>query len=377
MAIQLPSVGHVIQYGFPYSPTALQALRQLQLTLAAAGARQTAYGNRRALEELTAPAPTVGPPPPGWVKWKRIWGADFAVLGQRRRWRGEEGLIFYDPAHYPAIRSHRWKVFVAAGPHWDPTSRRVRDRFRRFLNQLSWQRSACVVATETRWLRTFGLDARAGEFRFRSARPGVWHIPPFVDGDLFHPDRGSARFQALNPVLFVGEMTRGSGFYLAAETFRRFAAAHEEATFVIVGGPGRSKRVRTALSVLERPGLAGRTLLLGDVPEAALPEILASARMAIFPLFGERDSKISALQAMACGAATLSTSTGGLDDLPTIKFEPTIEGLLQSMETVWPHARETGLAQSQQTRSQFALANWESAWLDLLQWLLARSHGDV
>ena len=374
----LPSVGHVIQYGFPYTATALQTCRQLQLTLAAAGARQRAYANREGLEELAAPqAVSSLPPVPGWIKWAGVWGADLAILGQGERWREEEALVVYDPGHLPAVRSHRWIVAVIAGPHWTAGSRRVRDRFRRFLNQLAWRRSACVAVSETRWLRTFGLDARSGEFRFRSVRPGIWHIPPFVDGELFRPGRQAARFQALNPVLFLGEMSRGSGFYLAAETFRLFAERHGEATFVIAGGPGRSRRVRTALSALERPGLAGRALLLGDLPEAALPEVLASARMAVIPLLEERDCKIAALQAMASGAATLSTSAGGLDDLPTIKFEPTIEGLLQSMETVWAQAREIGLRQSRQVMAQFSLANWEEAWLDLLRWVAGRARGEL
>ncbi len=367
MPLDLPSIGHVIHFRYPYAPTALQAARQLQMTLAKAGAPQTTYGDREDLKGLTAPEPWQGPPPHPWMKWKRIWSGNLSILAQRDQWSDEETLIVYDPAHFPAIRSHQRIVFHISGKHWDVRSRRVRDRFRRFLNQLAWRKSCCVAVSETRWMRTFDVDAQSGEFRYGRVRPGVWHIPPFVDPDLFQPRETSGRFAGLNPVLYMGEMNRGAGFYLLADVFSRFAENHPDATLLVAGGPGGSKRLRTAMSVLERPGLAGRTMCLGDLPEPALPEVLASARMAVFPLLEERDTKIAALQAMASGAATLSTSAGGLDDLPTIKFEPTRAGLLQAMERAWPDADEMGLKQSAQVRDQFALANWEAAWLDLFR----------
>lgn len=365
-----PSVGHVLQHHFPYTPTALQTARQLQLLLRRLSARQTAYGDTADPAQLTAPAHAIAS---NIVSRPfRIWSANAAIYMQRARWSREDLLVVYDPVHMPAVRSHQKILFVMAGKPWMQQSRKKKDRFRRFLNQIAWRGASCVVATETRGLRAYGVEARAGEFLFRRVRPGLWHIPPFVDPELFSPSRRQERWGELQLVLFAGELSRRSGFPLMVETFRRFAATHPEATLAIAGHPRRRRQLSRALEWLQQHGPALRWVFLGDLPEAAMPELLASSRLVMLPLQRDVDAKVTALQAMASGTPTLSTSLGGLEDLPTLKCEPTVEGLAQSMEQAWQDS-QAGHHQREQVMAQFTLANWEQAWLDLLNDLLQSS----
>lgn len=358
------SIGHVLQHHFPYTPTALQIARQMQLMLQRLGAHQSAYGDRENPAELAAPAHAIA----GGIISRpfRIWSANVSIYMQRERWSREDALIVYDPVHLPAVRSHPNILFVMAGKPWMHRSRKRKDRFRRFLNQVAWRSASCIIATETRGLRACGIEARAGEFLFRRVRPGLWHIPPFVDTNLFSPRRAMGRWRGLNPVLFMGELSRRSGFHLFVDVFRRFVDSHPQATLVVAGHPRRRVDLERALARMGHPALAMRAIFLGDLPEAALPELLASARVAVFPLLRDIDAKVPALQAMASGAATLSTSLGGLEDLPTMKCEATMEGLLQAMDAAWADP-ELGRRQCEQVQSSFSLETWEKAWLDLIR----------
>ncbi len=166
-------------------------------------------------------------------------------------------------------------------------------------------------------------------------------------------------------VLFAGELSRRSGFYLLVEAFERLVELHPHASLFIAGWAAKRAQLRKALQVLNGPKLAGRAYYLGALPEAALPEFLASSRIVAIPLLRDMDQKVLALQAMASGAATLSTSLGGLEDLPTLKCEPTVEGLLQGLETAWADA-QIARRQHEQVVARYSHGQWENAWLTLM-----------
>jgi glycosyltransferase involved in cell wall biosynthesis len=80
---------------------------------------------------------------------------------------------------------------------------------------------------------------------------------------------------------------------------------------LIVGdGPERSRLVELAREL----GVSDRIEFLGAAPHEAMPGLLASGEIAVFPSLMEATS-VAALEAMACGKAVLATEVGGLPEI--------------------------------------------------------------
>jgi glycosyltransferase involved in cell wall biosynthesis len=162
----------------------------------------------------------------------------------------------------------------------------------------------------------------------------LYHCPPGVDLERFHPAPRTGLFPGRFVVFSGGELEYRQGQDILLGAFRIFQQRHPEALLVcgwsclsvdglsgLLNSPyldGLPERVRGVVQLspwLARNGIAPHALLdLSLVPGSQLPDILRECDLAVFPSRCEGGMQWPALQAMACGVPTIvAANTGYLD----------------------------------------------------------------
>lgn len=181
----------------------------------------------------------------------------------------------------------------------------VKARFFRAWTRTALRRATlCVVpsqATATELVRTAGADRRALHVMNHGVDPERFHPPSPVEVDVIrarlalHDQPYIAFLGALEPRKNVPSLIRG------------FAAAchgrDPQPALVLAGQPGWDSQVERALeSVPHRI----RVIRAGYLPFTRLPGFLGGAEVVAYPSIGEGFG-LPVLEAMACGAAVLTT----------------------------------------------------------------------
>lgn len=136
-----------------------------------------------------------------------------------------------------------------------------------------------------------------------------------------------------------------NGVEFAVRAVPRVVERIEGAHFLLVGdGPERAR-----LEALARElGVGDRVHFLGAHPHEAMPGILASGEIAVFPSLMEATS-VAALECMACERPVVATRVGGLPEIvdetvgtlvPPADPEALAEGIVRTLER--PDRAETG-----------------------------------
>ncbi len=153
----------------------------------------------------------------------------------------------------------------------------------------------------------------------------VFIAPHGVDTDRFRPDqpeegadratlaRLDRRLSEGRPyLLFVGTIEPRKDLPTLVDAFARVAGRHPDALLVLAGGDGWG--VADVERAIERSGLAPRIVRTGYVPDAAVPALLRSAVAAVYPALYEGFG-LPALEALACGAALVTTSGTAMEEV--------------------------------------------------------------
>jgi glycosyltransferase involved in cell wall biosynthesis len=132
-------------------------------------------------------------------------------------------------------------------------------------------------------------------------------VPYGVDVDHFTPDGPAAAKNRRHRIVLVGELTEGCGFASVVATL----PALPDTELVIAGGPlAGVKRLRKFVRDVD---LTDRVTMTGPITAGERPGLFRSADVAVcLPRPGLFD--VTAVEAMACGAAVVATSGGGLTD---------------------------------------------------------------
>ncbi|MBQ6639794.1 MAG: glycosyltransferase family 4 protein [Saccharopolyspora sp.] len=181
----------------------------------------------------------------------------------------------------------------------------VKARFFRTWTKTALRRATlCVVpseATATGLARSAGADRRAMHVMHHGVDPEFFHPPSPAEIRAVR-DRFSLRDQpyvaflgALEPRKNVPALIRG--FTLAAR------GRADDPALVLAGQPGWDLRVERALEAVPH---RIRVIRAGYVPFAELPGFLGGAHVLAYPSIGEGFG-LPVLEAMACGAAVLTT----------------------------------------------------------------------
>ena len=258
-------------------------------------------------------------------------------------------------------------VGVSHGVTWDDRPRSLRGRIKRGLARSAFRRCSAFVANDSNFLREMGVDVGPGERFFQELAPGRWFIPNCVDAERFRPGEGWEAWRGLRPIIVPRNLFFNRGVHLAIAAFARFRLAHPQTTLVIVGAPSRAGYARALRGLVRRLGLREEVVFWGPVAHADMPAVYAAAEMVLIPSVAGEGTSLSALEAMACGIATISTDIGGLADLPTYHCAPNAGALAEAMAQVYQRRVEVGREQLTEVRRTFTRGNWEDAWARVIE----------
>jgi L-malate glycosyltransferase len=133
-------------------------------------------------------------------------------------------------------------------------------------------------------------------------------------------------------VLFLANLWFGKGIFTLLNAFETVHRAIPEAVLIIAGKGTDELRIREKLK--SHPA-RNNIRMIGNIDRANVPSVLRASTVYCLPSFGEPFG-MTALEAMSCGRATVTTNTGGLawlaPDDGTLRISPGDEqGLAESL----------------------------------------------
>lgn len=166
-----------------------------------------------------------------------------------------------------------------------------------------------------------------------SALPGrkVRVLSYGIDTETFSP--GVPDLLPSRPtVLFLANLWFGKGIFTLLDAFEIVHRALPEALLIIAGKGTDEEKVRR---MLESHPARDAIRMIGNVPREKVPGVFRSATVYCLPSFGEPFG-MTALEAMSCGRATVTTNTGGLawlaPDEGTLRIRPgDVKGLAAAL----------------------------------------------
>ena len=184
--------------------------------------------------------------------------------------------------------------------HADSLKRRVIDALKAPLLQFQYRWAAAILPASPALLP--GLDKV-------SARKAQL-LPYGIDTDFFTP-QGTEDFPSEPTVLFMANLWFGKGIFSLLDAFEHVHKVMPEARLIIAGkGTDQDEVHRRSRA---HPA-ATRISMLGNIERARVPSVLRNCTVFCLPSYGEPFG-MTALEAMSCGRATVTTNTGGLAHL--------------------------------------------------------------
>jgi glycosyltransferase involved in cell wall biosynthesis len=156
--------------------------------------------------------------------------------------------------------------------------------------------------------------------------------PHGVDTDRFRPDEDdegsdAAALRLLDVtvpyVLYLGTVEPRKDVPTLVRAFGRLSGMHPALSLVVAGGgwPAEEKRLREAIARSDHPERIKR---LGFVPDDAVPPLLRQAAAVVYPSI-EEGFGLPALEALACGAPTITTRGSAMEEFAAgsaLMFDP-------------------------------------------------------
>jgi glycosyltransferase involved in cell wall biosynthesis len=187
---------------------------------------------------------------------------------------------------------------------------RRRTAVKRAVERVVYRRAVRVVVLSHAFKRL--LVERYGVAPWR-----VEVVPPGVDLTAFRPgDRGEARQGLGLPaggrvVLAVRRLVPRMGLDVLIDAWARLVP--DASDVLVVVGQGRERQNLEDLAT--RLGVAGTVRFMGRVGEATLLQCYHAADLVVVPSVALEGFGLIVLEALACGAPVIATSTGGLPEV--------------------------------------------------------------
>jgi glycosyltransferase involved in cell wall biosynthesis len=306
---------------------------------------------------------------PGWHRRFRprdFWLVPLWLRSRRRELSGMDVLIAHYPNYCAPVNSHPRLVGLSHGVTWDDAPGSWRSARKQRIAREAFSRCARFVANDTFFLREMGLDIAPAEHVFSEVAPGRWFIPNCVDTTHFTPEANGAPARA--PVIVVPRnFYRNRGIHLAVKAFAMIAGDFPDLRMDLVGAESQPDYAQEMRGMVAELGVSEKVRFAGSVPWGEMPNVYRSALLCLIPSVCGEGPSLSALEAMACGTATITTDVGGLPDLPAVHCRPTAEDLAGSIREVLPQANEVGTAQRAEVVSAFGINRWKRAWTHVVE----------
>ena len=305
-------------------------------------------------------------------RWQRpLAPRDFWLVPWWLRTRSELAGMDVLVAHYPnycaPAYSHPQLVGLSHGVTWDDAPDSWRARRKKRMAEGAFRRCGRFVANDTFFLREMGLDIAPGERLFEEIAPGRWFIPNCVDTHRFSPADDNPTSEREPVVVVPRNLYRNRGVHLAVQAFGLLSGEHPHLRMDLVGAESQPDYAREIRAMVVALGLQDRVRFAGSVPWGEMPGVYREAQVCLIPSVCGEGTSLSALEAMACGTATITTDVGGLPDLPTVHCRPTAEGLARAIREVLGKLDEVAGRQRAEVVETFGIERWKLAWARVVE----------
>ena len=188
--------------------------------------------------------------------------------------------------------------------HPDSLKRRAIDALKDPLLRFQYRRAVRVLPASPVLLTTP---------QFSRLPPGKAKVLSYgIDTNFFTPE-GPERLPSKPTVLFIANLWFGKGIFTLLDAFEHVHNAMPEARLIIAGKGTDESKVRERMHT--HPARS-RIAMIGNIERERVPSVLRNCTVYCLPSFGEPFG-MTALEAMSCGRATVTTNTGGLSCLAT------------------------------------------------------------
>ncbi|CAN5134423.1 N-acetyl-alpha-D-glucosaminyl L-malate synthase BshA [soil metagenome] len=300
---------------------------------------------------------------------KPVMGFNVGLLKFVASLRTYKRLVIHYPDHYPTLNWHKGAVVLTHGVNWELDAPKKRER-RVQLAMYSLKKAPVLVANDTHFYRTLGIEVEAGTHAFSEVAPNRWYIPNCVDTNIFKKTTPHPKLPAGELIIVPRNITPARGVHLAVAAFVRIAEHIPQATMVVVGQALPTLESEAYFQSIKdqvaEANLEDRVMFLGSIPHDEMPAIFSGASLTVIPTLANEGTALSALESMSCGVPTVVTAVAGLKDLPAVQALPTPESLSDAMLSTFRHP-EIGAVQQATVTAEFNLDRWAKAWRNVLE----------
>ncbi|HJN16177.1 MAG TPA: glycosyltransferase family 4 protein [Armatimonadota bacterium] len=293
-----------------------------------------------------------------------FWLVPLWLKSQRQGLSGMDALIGHYPNYCSPAYWHPKLIGLSHGVTWDDAPDTWRARKKRRMARDAFERCARYVANDTFFLREIGLDAPPGGRAFEEVAPGRWFIPNCVDTERFSAPGGVER----EPVIVVPRnIYRNRGIHLAVQAFSLVHEQFPEHSLEIVGAESQPAYAAEVKRMVGEMRLESRVRFTGSVAWEEMPRVYARSALCLIPSLCGEGTSLAALEAMACGCATVTTDAGGLTDLPAEHCRVDADDLARAMADALTRREAIAAEQTRRVRSEFHLGRWVEAWAKVVE----------
>jgi glycosyltransferase involved in cell wall biosynthesis len=273
-------------------------------------------------------------------------------------------LLLHYSFHYNSVKNHPKVIILSHGILW---SNKLNTYFDKKLKDNDFSilknKNVWLVANDTNYLRTIGIDVKAQTQYFKEIRPKIWFIPNAINTQYFKPDN---TVKKNNIVLIPRNIREDRGIDLAIRSFKIFSEKHPDYELHIAGGPLFGKYFEYCKHLVLSLNLTQKVVFKGFVSAEEIKECYLKSKMCIIPTIEKEGTSLSALESMACGTPVVATNIGGLLDLPCLHCETDQFDLAQKMEILIADYEYYVSYQKSSVCEIFNMENWQEAWIKVL-----------
>lgn len=281
---------------------------------------------------------------------------------------GADAIIAHYAFHAPPLERVRQKTIILShGVEWQVSNQSPADK------ECEANAKRCLgrflhVVNDTHYLRHLGLDVPPAMGFFQEVAPGVHFIPNCVDTAYFAPGTGLPEYQAKDMILVPRQMVEARGIHIAIAAFALIANDHPGLEMCLLGKrhKGAGRYLARLDGMIEDAGLQDRIYFRDPVPNKEMPAWFNSAKVVLVPTLEREGTSLSALEAMSCGVATISTNVAGLADLPTLQCDPEAESMAEALRSTLVNPSPIGARQRAIVQKTFNMQNWTEGWMNAI-----------
>lgn len=280
-------------------------------------------------------------------------------------------LIFhYAISWLPFIFFKKKMIVFSHGIEWDEAKRGFSSFFKRRICQYAISKvpQVVTVANDLNYLKIVLNQPNLTARPCSKIKNGVWYIPNPVDFSRFSNASHVNHIKMLNTILMPRNVVEERGLHIVIEAFAMVLRKRPELHLVVMGEVWFANNLQYGKyisSLIKKHDLGGKVIFLGSIPWQQVPGYYKSALISVIATTKGEGTSLAALESMASGTPVVSSKTGGLSELPTLKAELTPEDFCKKMLYAIENREILSKNQSELVKENYDIANWKKVWKEL------------